>query len=114
MKPGDAQTANGILFTDEYQLTMAQLYFRAGLHEQRVRFEHFFRHYPDYGTHKAGYCISAGLEWIVDWMQQSRFRDEDIAYLGGQRGRTGAPLFDADFLAWLREQGTFDGITVQA
>ena len=91
MKPGDAQTANGILFTDEYQLTMAQLYFRAGLHEQRVRFEHFFRHYPDYGTHKAGYCISAGLEWIVDWMQQSRFRDEDIAYLGGQRGRTGAP-----------------------
>ena len=49
---------------------MAQLYFRMGLHEQPVQFDHFFRHYPDYGTHQAGYCINAGLEWLLDWMQR--------------------------------------------
>ena len=53
----------GILFTDHYQLTMAQLYFRAGLHEKQVQFDHFFRRYPDYDSHQAGYCINAGLEW---------------------------------------------------
>ena len=52
---------HGILSTDAYQLTMAQLYLRAGLHERRVRFEHFFRSYPDYGDHQAGYCVAAGL-----------------------------------------------------
>ena len=52
---------HGILSTDAYQLTMAQLYVRAGLHERRVRFEHFFRSYPDYGDHQAGYCVAAGL-----------------------------------------------------
>ena len=47
------------LQTDLYQLTMAQLYFRHGLHERDARFEHFFRRYPDYGEHEAGYAINA-------------------------------------------------------
>ena len=57
----------GVLSTDQYQLTMVQLYFRAGLHERPVRFEHFFRTYPDYGDHQAGYCIAAGLAPFVEW-----------------------------------------------
>src|SRR5690606_2533288 len=61
-------TAGGILSTDEYQLTMAQLYFRSGLHERRARFEHFFREYPDYGEHQAGYCVAAGLHPLVEWL----------------------------------------------
>lgn len=64
MKPIDRPTAEGILYTDEYQLTMAQLYFRTGLHEKNAQFDHFFRSYPNYGDHKAGYCINAGLEWL--------------------------------------------------
>ncbi|MFQ5859915.1 MAG: nicotinate phosphoribosyltransferase, partial [Anaerolineae bacterium] len=114
MKQRDQQTAEGILFTDEYQLTMAQLYYRMGLHEKQVQFDHFFRDYPDYGAHKAGYCINAGLEWLLDWMQGARYRDEDIEYLRGQMGRTGRRVFEDDFLAWLRENGTFDGITMHA
>ena len=114
MKRTDQQTAEGILFTDEYQLTMAQLYFRMGLHEKTAQFDHFFRSYPDYGTHKAGYCINAGLEWLLDWMQEAHVRDEDIAYLRAQRGQTGSPLFAEDFLTWLRQHGTFDGITMHA
>ena len=53
--------ADGFLFTDHYQLTMAQLYFHMGLHERRSQFDYFFRSYPSYGTHQAGYAIAAGL-----------------------------------------------------
>ncbi|MFL5734133.1 MAG: nicotinate phosphoribosyltransferase [Chloroflexia bacterium] len=114
MKPADRQTAQGILFTDQYQLTMAQVYFRAGFHEQHAQFDHFFRDYPDYGTHRAGYCINAGLEWLLDWMREAHFRREDVDYLRGQKGRVGEPVFEEDFLAWLLENGNFEGITIRA
>jgi nicotinate phosphoribosyltransferase len=110
----DRRTAEGILFTDQYQLTMAQLYFRQGLHDKWVQFDHFFRHYPDYGGHQAGYCINAGLEWLLDWMAGAHVRDEDIDYLRGQTGRTGQPVFGDDFLTWLRANGTFEAITLSA
>jgi nicotinate phosphoribosyltransferase len=114
MKKTDRETAEGILFTDQYQLTMAQLYYRTGLHEKRVQFDHFFRSYPDYGGHQAGYCIMAGLEWLLDWMHQARVRTAEIEYLRGQRGRAGTPVFAEDFLAWLRDNGTFEGLTMRA
>ena len=114
MKKAEQRIAEGILFTDEYQLTMAQLYYREGLHEKQAQFDHFFRDYPDYGSHKAGFCINAGLGWFLDWMEEARFSDEDIAYLCGQKGRTGRPLFGGDFLAWLRRNGSFERITMSA
>jgi nicotinate phosphoribosyltransferase len=114
MKASDRRTAEGILFTDEYQLTMAQLYYRMGLHEKHAQFDHFFRSYPSYGAHKAGYSISAGLEWLLDWIDAVHFRDEDIAYLRGQVGQTGARIFDDDFLDWLRDNGSFEAITMRA
>ncbi len=114
MKPSDQATAEGFLFTDQYQLSMAQLYYRLGLHEKQVQFDHFFRDYPDYGSHQAGYCIAAGLEWLLDWMRSVYVRHEDIEYLAGQKNRTGTPVFDADFLTWLRRQGSFDSLTLRA
>lgn len=114
MKASDRLTAEGILLTDEYQLTMAQLYFQMGLCEKQAQFDYFFRSYPDYGSHKAGYCVSAGLEWLLDWMQEAHFRDQDIVYLRSQTGRTGKRTFDDDFLSWLRGNGSFDGITMRA
>jgi nicotinate phosphoribosyltransferase len=114
MKLSDYATAEGILLTDQYQLTMAQLYHRMGLHETRAQFDHFYRRYPNYGAHKAGYCVNAGLEWLLDWMADAHFRDQDIAYLRSQRGRTGERIFGDDFLDWLRENGSFDGISMQA
>jgi nicotinate phosphoribosyltransferase len=104
----------GILFTDQYQLTMAQLYFRAGLHEHTVQFDHFFRRYPDYGSHGAGYCINAGLEWLLEWMKTARFGDAEIDYLKSQRDSQGKQLFADDFLKWLRANGHFGAITLHA
>ena len=114
MNQAEEQTVEGVLFTDQYQLTMAQLYFRAGLHEKRVQFDHYFRNYPDYGSHQAGYCISAGLEWLVNWMKQSRFRASDIEHLRRQKTSVGTPVFDEAFLQWLGENGNFDGLSLRA
>ncbi|MFO7974556.1 MAG: nicotinate phosphoribosyltransferase [Candidatus Hydrogenedentota bacterium] len=110
----DRETAEGILFTDQYQLTMAQLYFRMGLHERWAQFDHFFRGYPDYGGHKAGYCINAGLEWLLDWMQSAHFRDKDIEFMRGQTGKAGTRVFQDDFLDWLRENGSFGALSMRA
>jgi len=114
MEPIDYQTTDGILFTDMYQLTMAQLYFRMGLHEKEVQFDHFFRNYPDYGSHKAGYCITAGLEWLLDWMRSSHFRQHDVDYLRSQVTRTGSRIFKDDFLDWLINHGDFSGLSMYA
>lgn len=114
MKKVDQEMAEGILFTDMYQLTMAQVYFQMGLHEKQVQFDHFFRDYPDYGTHKAGYCINAGLEWLLDWMARVHFRDEDIEYLRSQKTRRGAPMFRPDFLNWLESHCDFSSLSLWA
>lgn len=114
MRADQRRTAEGILFTDQYQLSMAQLYFRQGLHERPAQFDHFFRRYPDYGQHQAGYCVTAGLEWLLDWMAEARFRDEDLEHLRAQRDRAGGRLFADDFLAYLRKMGGFESISLRA
>ncbi|MCL4561573.1 MAG: nicotinate phosphoribosyltransferase [Chloroflexi bacterium] len=102
MKKAERQLAEGILFTDFYQLTMAQLYFRQGIHQKVAQFDHYFRSYPDYGAHQAGYCINAGLEWLLDWMQEARFHDAEIDYLRSLKSPGGGQVFAEDFLEWLR------------
>ncbi len=114
MNETERKTAEGILLTDQYQLTMAQLYYRKGIHQRPSQFDHFFRNYPNYGDHQAGYCINAGLEWLLDWMATAHFRDQDIDYLRGQVGRTSRRLFDNDFLDWLKQEGNFNSINLWA
>jgi len=114
MKTAQQQLAEGILFTDEYQFTMAQMYFRMGLHEKPAQFDYFFRAYPDYGAHKAGYCINAGLEWLLNWMREARFRPSELDCLKSQSGRAGTPVFSVDFLRWLEKAGNFDSLSMRA
>ena len=112
MKAGHKQIAEGILFTDQYQLTMAQLYYRVGMHEKQAQFDYFFRDYPDYGSHQSGYCINAGLEWLLDWMGEAHFGALEIEQLRSQRSSTGDQLFADDFLEWLSQYGNFNSITL--
>ncbi len=112
--PTSRSVTEGILFTDQYQLTMAQAYFRQGIHERTALFEHFFRRYPNYGSHQAGYCVAAGLEWLLDWMESAHFGDTEIEVLRSHRDGAGRPLFGEDFLSWLRVNGTFEGISLRA
>ncbi len=106
--------AEGFLFTDMYQLTMAQLYFRQGIHEKTAQFNHFFRNYPDYGNHKAGYCINAGLGWFLDWMEEVYISDEDIAVIRAHKDSKGKQLFTEDFLEWLRKNGSYESLNISA
>src|SRR5687768_14909853 len=96
-----------------YQLTMAQLYVRYGLHERTVRFEHFFRSYPDYGDHRAGYCVAAGLEPFATWVTSTRARPVDVEAVTGHRSRRGGPLFDRAFLDWFAG-ADFGGLRIDA
>ena len=106
--------ADGILFTDQYQLTMSQIYFRMGLHEHEAHFEHYFRRYPDYGSHQAGFCIAAGLDSLLEWMDSARATDADIEALRSQVDATGRRIFDEDFLGWLRRNGSFDCLSLRS
>jgi len=114
MNAREQRLAEGFLFTDLYQLTMAQLYFRTGMGETRAQFDHFFRDYPNYGDHQAGFCVTAGLAWLLDWMAEARVNDADLTVLRSLTGRTGARLFGDDFLDWLRVNGTFESLSLQA
>jgi nicotinate phosphoribosyltransferase len=110
----DHATMRGILYTDQYQLTMAQLYYRMGLHELEVQFDHYFRRNPDYDQHQAGYCVNAGLDWLLEWMQETHFRPVDLDYMRGHRTSTGERLFADDFLDYLGKHGNFGGISLTA
>jgi nicotinate phosphoribosyltransferase len=114
MSRNDRRLLEGALFTDQYQLTMAQLYYRQGLHEHTVQFDHFFRRYPDYGSHQAGYCVVAGLEWLVDWMKEVRFGEPEADYLRSQRSAQGSRIFEDDFLDWLTREADFSALTLRA
>jgi nicotinate phosphoribosyltransferase len=114
MNDRDWRTAQGALFTDMYQLTMAQLYFRQGMHERPAQFEYFFRSYPDYGGHQAGYAVTAGLSWFLEWLEGTRFERRDLDELRAMTGRSGRRLFDDDFLAWLQDRPAGADVTLDA
>lgn len=110
----NSERLNGLLATDQYQLTMAQVYWKEGLADRTAQFDYFFRRYPDYGTHQAGYCVTAGLGWLLQWMEGVRFDDADLDLLAAQRTTRGEPRFDRGFLDWLRDNGDLSRLTVEA
>lgn len=64
------------LVMDFYELTMSQCYFNQDKDKQVV-FDVFYRNNPDNG----GYCIFAGLEQVVEYVQNLHFNTDDIEYL---------------------------------
>lgn len=64
------------LVTDLYEFTMSNGYFELG-RDEIAYFDIFFRKVPD----KGGYAIVAGLEQIIDYIENLHFDEEDIKYL---------------------------------
>ena len=79
------------MLCDFYELTMGNGYFKQGFQNKIAYFDVFFRAVPDGG----GYAIAAGLEQIVEYIQQLHFDREDIAFLREKN------IFDQDFLDYL-------------
>jgi nicotinate phosphoribosyltransferase len=81
------------LLTDFYELTMANGYFENGLKDTIAYFDMFFRKVPDDG----GFAIMAGLEQLVEYINNLRFEDDDIEFLRGKG------IFSENFLKYLKE-----------
>ena len=81
------------MLCDFYELTMGNGYFEAGCKDRITYFDVFFRKVPDQG----GFAIAAGLEQLIDYIENLHFSEEDIAYL---RSRN---LFCEEFLDYLRD-----------
>lgn len=83
---------NMTMLCDFYELTMANGYFESGQADRITYFDAFFRSVPD----KGGFAIAAGLEQLIEYIEDLHFTEEDIEYL---RGRN---LFSEKFLDYLR------------
>lgn len=83
---------NLTMIMDLYELTMANGIFTSDMRDTVTYFDMFFRRVPDNG----GYAVMAGLEQLIEYMNDLKFTDEDIAYLKGLK------LFSEEFIEYLR------------
>ncbi|NLE13438.1 MAG: nicotinate phosphoribosyltransferase [Clostridiales bacterium] len=84
---------NHTLLCDFYELTMANGYFLQDMGDRIAYFDMFFRRVPDGG----GFAIAAGLEQVIDYIEDLNFSGDDIDFLRGKG------CFDEKFLEYLRE-----------
>lgn len=82
---------NLTLLTDFYELTMMQGYLKNNTNDTVV-FDVFYRKNPSDG----GYSICAGLEQVIEYINNLHFSDEDITYLRS------FGTFGDEFLDYLR------------
>ena len=83
---------NFTMLCDYYELTMANGYYRAGMSDSITYFDMFFRDIPDGG----GFAIAAGLEQLIEYINNLEFTDGDIEYLRSKN------VFDEAFLEKLK------------
>ena len=83
---------NLTMIMDLYELTMSNGVFDSDMRDTITYFDMFFRRVPD----KGGYAIMAGLEQLIEYMNNLTFTDEDIEYLKSLN------LFRDDFIEYLR------------
>ena len=80
------------LVADFYEFTMSNGYFSKNKNDIAY-FDVFFRKVPDGG----GYAIVAGLEQIIEFIQNLKFDEEDIEYLRKQN------IFSEEYLNYLKD-----------
>jgi nicotinate phosphoribosyltransferase len=83
---------NLTMMMDLYEMTMANGYFSEETRADSVTFDVFYRKNPDNG----GFAIFAGVEQIIEYIENLHFEEDDISYLRGLQ------LFDEKFLEYLK------------
>lgn len=83
---------NLTMIMDLYELTMANGIFTSDMRDTVTYFDMFFRRVPDDG----GYAIMAGLEQLIEYMNNLRFGEDDIEYLKNLN------LFSDEFIDYLK------------
>lgn len=84
---------NLTMIMDLYELTMANGIFTSEMRDTVTYFDMFFRRVPDDG----GFAIMAGLEQLIEYMNNLEFTKEDIEYLESLK------LFNEEFINYLRD-----------
>lgn len=84
---------NLTMLMDFYELTMSNGYFEKGYKDKIVVFDMFYRKNPDNG----GFVVSAGLQQLVEYIENMRFTEDDISYLRSKR------IFSEAFLDYLKD-----------
>ena len=84
------QNRSSALFTDLYELTMAQGYWKNNMDSPAV-FDMFCRKNPFHG----GFSVFAGLETLIEYIENFTFSKDDIEYLKSLN------TFEDDFLVYL-------------
>lgn len=87
------QDRNLTLLTDLYELTMMQGYFNSDTKDRIAVFDLFYRSNPD----GASYSIAAGLEQVIQYIQNLSFTPEDLEYLRSLN------IFNDDFINYLND-----------
>lgn len=98
MHTGGIYQSSLSLLTDLYQLTMAYGYWKSGMADKEAVFNMFFRKNP----FQSGYTVACGLAHVIEYLQQFRFSDDDLTYLSTLAGNDGQPLFEPEFMAYLK------------
>jgi len=93
MKKQSGLKTNLTMLTDFYEITMANGYFKNGYKDTIVYFDMFFRHVPNDG----GYAIMAGVQQVVEYIEELEFTPEDIEYLRSCK------IFSEDFIQYLAD-----------
>ncbi len=83
---------NYTMLCDFYQLTMGNGYLMTGYAEKTAYFDLFFRRVPDNG----GYAVCAGLQQVIEYIENLRFDKDDIEFLRGKG------IFSEKFLDYLK------------
>jgi nicotinate phosphoribosyltransferase len=91
------------LLTDYYQLTMMGGYWKSGRKDLRACFAYTFRDLPP----DNGFAVAAGLEQLLDHIENLRFGERDLEYLAGLK--TFDPAF-LDYLAGFRPSCSIEAV----
>lgn len=83
---------NLTMLADYYEFTMANGYLENGIAEKIAYFDMYFRAIPDDG----GFAIMAGVEQLIEYLNNLKFSEEDIAYFKSKN------LFGEKFLSYLK------------
>lgn len=81
-----------MLHTDLYQINMLYTYWKKGIDQKQAVFEAYFRNNP----FENGYAIFAGLERVINFIQDLKFTDSDLEYIDS------LDLYSDDFLEYLK------------
>ncbi len=83
--------ARPAIYTDYYELTMAQGYYLSGRKDEQACFDYFFREIPFDG----GYVVFAGIADFLEILSGFRFHEDELEYISKQG-------FHPDFIEYLR------------